>query len=113
LFFVQHQFETAYWRSADDWTFHEAALLSSSYFHFPQPLRWFTANIGIHHVHHLCSRIPFYNLPACLEVRPELANLNRFRTRETFRMLGLALWDEAEGRMVSFRHAKRRGRLAS
>lgn len=108
LFFVQHQFETAYWRSAEEWTFHEAALASSSYFHFPQPLRWFTANIGIHHVHHLCSRIPFYRLPDCLKVRPELAGLNRFQTRETFRMLSLALWNEDAGRMVTFAEARHR-----
>ena len=58
LFFVQHQFEDTFWAKSDAWAVHEAALHGSSHYDLPPVLRWFTANIGVHHVHHLCSRIP-------------------------------------------------------
>ena len=66
LFYVQHQFEETYWAEASGWTMHEAALHGSSHYDLPGVLRWFTANIGVHHVHHLCSRIPYYRLPQVL-----------------------------------------------
>ena len=50
-------------RGPSDWDLHEAALHGSSHYDLPGILRWFTANIGVHHVHHLCSRIPYYRLP--------------------------------------------------
>jgi acyl-lipid omega-6 desaturase (Delta-12 desaturase) len=62
LFYVQHQFEDVYWESADRWNYAEAALRGSSYLKLPQPLQFFTGNIGIHHVHHLSAKVPNYNL---------------------------------------------------
>ena len=73
LFYVQHQFEHTVWADNENWNLHEAALHGSSYYVLPGILRWFTANIGIHHVHHLCSRIPYYRLPRVLRDHPELA----------------------------------------
>ena len=73
LFYVQHQFEDTVWADGQDWNMHEAALHGSSHYDLPAVLRWFTANIGMHHVHHLCSRIPFYRLPHVLRDHPELA----------------------------------------
>ena len=64
LFYVQHQFEDTFWAHDEGWNFHEAALQGSSHYDLPRVLRWFTANIGVHHVHHLSSRIPYYRLPA-------------------------------------------------
>jgi acyl-lipid omega-6 desaturase (Delta-12 desaturase) len=58
LFYVQHQFEYTLWAHERNWDLHAVALRGSSYYELPGVLRWFTANIGIHHVHHLCSRIP-------------------------------------------------------
>ena len=72
LFFVQHQFEGVAWARNKDWKRDEAALHGSSHYDLPQPLRWLTANIGIHHVHHLSARIPFYRLPQVLKDHPEL-----------------------------------------
>lgn len=77
----------------------------SSHLDLPQPLRWFTANIGVHHVHHLASRIPFYRLPEALTAFPELRQLNRFTALETIAPLKLTLWDEDKRRLVSFREA--------
>ncbi len=70
LFYVQHQFEHTHWARRDDWNLHEAALHGSSYYVMPAFLSWFTANIGIHHVHHLCSKIPYYRLPKVLRENP-------------------------------------------
>jgi len=107
LFYVQHQFEHAYWEDKPNWSFHDAAMGGSSYLPLPAPMRWFTGNIGVHHVHHLASRIPFYRLPEVLKAHPELAQYNRLTMREAIGSLGLALWDEDTRRLVSFREAAR------
>jgi acyl-lipid omega-6 desaturase (Delta-12 desaturase) len=103
FFYVQHQFEDTCWEHNDSWSFDEAALHGSSHYELPGPLAWFTGNIGVHHVHHLCSRIPFYRLPHVLRDHPELANLGRLTLLQSFRCTTLALWDERKKRLVSFR----------
>jgi acyl-lipid omega-6 desaturase (Delta-12 desaturase) len=72
LFYVQHQFDPTFWARNTEWTFQEPAPYGSSYYDLPAVLRWFTANIGVHYVHHLCSRIPYYRLPTTLRDHPEL-----------------------------------------
>ena len=102
LFYIQHQFEETHWDAADDWSFHEAALHGSSHLELRPVLRWFSANIGVHHVHHLASRIPFYRLPEVLRAYPGLVGINRFTGRQTLGSLRLALWDEDQRRLVPF-----------
>ncbi|WP_211607343.1 fatty acid desaturase [Halomonas daqiaonensis] len=70
-------------------------------------MRWFTANIGIHHVHHLCSRIPCYRLPEVLRDHPELRHIGRIDLRQSLESVRLVLWDEAQHRLVSFAEAPR------
>lgn len=106
LFFVQHQFEQTSWERLPEWKRQEAALHGSSHYDLPAPLRWFTANIGVHHVHHLCSRIPFYRLQNVLRNHPELREINRMTLLDSLRTVRLALWDEHGNRMVSFREAQ-------
>src|ERR1700733_10762003 len=77
FFYVQHQFEDTLWAHDSEWNFHEAALNGSSHYELPAALAWFTGNIGVHHVHHLSSRIPFYRLPAVLRDHPQLASRGR------------------------------------
>lgn len=103
LFYVQHQFEHTAWDRDRNWRVHQAALLGSSHYDLPVLLRWFTANIGVHHVHHLCSRIPYYRLPQVLRDHPKLREIGRVRLRESFRCVRLVLWDEVQRRLVSFR----------
>jgi omega-6 fatty acid desaturase (delta-12 desaturase) len=107
LFYVQHQFEDTYWHRTKNWNFFDAALQGSSYLVLPRPLQWLTANIGIHHVHHLSVGIPNYRLEEAMAAVPELQNPTRVTLPESARLMGLALWDEAEGRLVGFREAKR------
>ena len=108
LFYVQHQFESTHWAKEGAWDFHTAAFEGSSYFHMPGVMRWFTANIGAHHVHHLCSRIPNYRLAECLRRYPELRQMNRVTLWQSVKCLKLTLWDEDQHRLVSFRDAKQR-----
>ena len=104
LFFVQHQFDGAHWERDDDWDFHVAALSGSSYFKLPPVLQWFSGNIGLHHVHHLCSRVPNYRLQACLDAAPELQEVAKVITlRESLGCWRLALWDEHRKLLVGFR----------
>jgi acyl-lipid omega-6 desaturase (Delta-12 desaturase) len=106
LFYVQHQFEAAYWATSAEWSPETAALSGSSYLVLPKPVRWLTANIGLHHVHHLSSGIPFYRLPSVLKDWPELEhNVRRIGIRESICSLRLALWDETTRRLVVFRQA--------
>jgi omega-6 fatty acid desaturase (delta-12 desaturase) len=107
LFYVQHQFDGTTWDRNGDWNFQQAALHGSSWYDLPSVLRWFSANIGIHHVHHLCSTIPFYRLPAVLRACPELRTAGRLTLRDSLRTTRLALWDEEARRMLSFREAYR------
>lgn len=108
LFYVQHQFEQTHWAGSDEWQLHEAALAGSSHYVLPAPLRWLSANIGIHHVHHLYSRIPFYRLPEILRDHAELAAAQRLTPRESLRSVNLHLWDEKLSRLTSFREARLR-----
>lgn len=106
LFYVQHQFEETFWAHHGEWSFYEAALRGSSFYDLPTILRWFTANIGVHHVHHLCSRIPYYRLPQTLQDNPDLRRVGRLTLLHSFRCVRLALWDESRNRLVSFRDAR-------
>ena len=102
LFFVQHQFEQTHWERAENWQIHDAALRGSSHYVLPQPLQWLSANIGIHHVHHLYSRIPFYRLPDVLKDYPVLDQAQRLSLRESLGCARLQLWDEESRRLLSF-----------
>jgi omega-6 fatty acid desaturase (delta-12 desaturase) len=106
LFYVQHQFDETHWDQPEDWDLHDAALYGSSFYDLPGPLRWLTGNIGIHHVHHLYSRIPFYRLPVVIRDYPVLANVRRFNLWQSFACANLHLWDEDARRLVSFRQAR-------
>lgn len=108
LFYVQHQFERTSWERDANWNFHVAALAGSSYFKLPPILQWFSGNIGLHHVHHLSSRIPNYRLQACLDAAPELEGIVRLISlRESFGCWRLALWDERRRSLVGFSDLKR------
>lgn len=106
LFYVQHQFEETHWDEQKDWQLHEAALHGSSHYVLPQPLKWMSANIGIHHVHHLYSKIPFYRLTEVLNDHPNLGEISKLTLRESFACVKLQLWDENKRRLVSYADAR-------
>ena len=108
LFYVQHQFEQTYWEQASDWSQPDAALHGSSFYDLPRWLMWLTGNIGIHHLHHLSSRIPFYRLPEALADYPELRAIGRLTLWQSLASVRLTLWDAGRRRMVPFAALRQR-----
>ncbi len=113
LFYVQHQFEGVYWEREDDWDFTSAALEGSSFYKLPKVLQWFSGNIGYHHIHHLSSRIPNYNLEACHKSHEIFQNVEPLTFLRGFKSLGFRLWDEKERELVSFKGIKGNVRSAA
>jgi acyl-lipid omega-6 desaturase (Delta-12 desaturase) len=106
LFYVQHQFEDAYWQGPDEWTYADAALRGSSYLKLPQPLQFFTGNIGLHHVHHLNARIPNYNLQRAHDENPMFNAVPTLTLWDGLRATRLKLWDEHKHKLVTFATAR-------
>ena len=106
LFYVQHQFEDTYWASSDGWAYDDAALRGSSYLKLPQPLQFFTGNIGLHHVHHLSTRIPNYNLQRAHDENAVFHDVPTLSLWDGLRAVRLKLWDEDRARLVTFAEAR-------
>lgn len=102
LFYVQHQFESAYWRRSDAWNIEQSAVAGSSYYDLPAILRWFSGNIGYHHLHHMATRIPNYRLRECFDSDASLQQVPRLTLWTSLRTARLRLWDEQALRMVPF-----------
>lgn len=102
LFFIQHQFEDAHWSRQEDWDYHEAAVMGSSYYDLPKIIQWLTGNIGLHHIHHLNAKIPNYRLQECMDANEDLKTINRITFWESFKYAKLALWDDENKKMVKF-----------
>ncbi len=102
LFYVQHQFEGAYWERSEDWDFVQAAVQGSSYYKLPKVLQWFSGNIGFHHLHHLSPAIPNYNLEACHNADPMFERVNAITLRTSLRSLSYRLWDEERRCLVGY-----------
>ena len=107
LFFVQHQFEDAYWENSGDWSYADAALHGSSYLKLPRVLQFFTGNIGVHHVHHLSARIPNYNLQRAHEASPIFEEVPTLSLWDGLKTVRLKLWDEERRRLVTWAQARR------
>ena len=107
LFSLQHRFETARWARRADWDPVVASMEASSWFGLPRVLHWLTGNIGFHHVHHLNTRVPSYRLAAAHEAVQALWPTKPLSLWGGLRAPWLTLWDEAGGRLVSFREAAR------
>jgi acyl-lipid omega-6 desaturase (Delta-12 desaturase) len=107
LFYVQHQFEDAYWQRGAEWSYADAALRGSSHLKLGAVLRFFTGNIGLHHVHHLNARIPNYNLKRAHDSSPIFATVPSLSVWDGMRAIRFKLWDEQAGRLVTFAQARR------
>ncbi len=114
LFYVQHQYEDTYWRYREAWNYYAAGLEGASHLVMPKLLQWWTANIGLHHIHHVASRIPNYRLQQCFDDIPALRQVTTLTLPTSVRTLWLTLWDEDEKRLVDFRELRRiRARLSA
>ena len=103
LFYIQHQFDDVSWERTEQWDYKTAAIMGSSFLKLPAILQWFTGNIGFHHVHHLSSKIPNYNLARCHYENDLFSKIKPIVLFSTFRALKLSLWDETTRRLISFR----------
>jgi omega-6 fatty acid desaturase (delta-12 desaturase) len=106
LFYVQHQFEGAYWARSKDWNYTSAALEGSSFYKLPKLLQWFTGNIGFHHIHHLSPRIPNYHLELCHDADPYFKTIKPVTLSASFKSLTFRLWDEQRRVFVGFSHLR-------
>jgi omega-6 fatty acid desaturase (delta-12 desaturase) len=103
-FYIQHQHENAYKQWKKEWNFVMAALKGSTYWKLPKMFQWLTGNIGIHHIHHLSSLIPNYNLQRCKDENPVLQeHVTTVTFTESLRFFLNKLWDEQQQRMITFR----------
>jgi omega-6 fatty acid desaturase (delta-12 desaturase) len=106
LFYVQHQFEDAYWERGEDWDYTAAALRGSSFYKLPSILRWISGNIGFHHIHHLSPRVPNYSLERCHRSARMFDQVKPITLIGSIKLLRLHLWDEGLRRLVGFRHIR-------
>lgn len=106
LFYVQHQYEDAYWVRHDHWDLTQSGLVGSSYYKLPKPLQWMVGNIGLHHIHHVRANIPNYHLQRCLNEVPALQAVPALTIRKSLKSLWLNLWDEQRQKLVGFRAIK-------
>lgn len=102
LFYVQHQYENAYWRPTEAWSYEDAGLLGSSYYRLPRVLQYFSGNIGFHHVHHMAPKVPNYRLQRCHEENAYFQQAVTLSLWESLKTIGLKLYDEESNRMVGF-----------
>ncbi|HMJ64062.1 MAG TPA: fatty acid desaturase, partial [Candidatus Binatia bacterium] len=106
LFYVQHQFDGVYWERGDGWDYTTAALQGSSFYKLPGVLQWFAGNIGYHHIHHLSSRIPNYNLPRCHQAHLLFQSVKPLTLFSSFKSFTFRLWDEQRRKLVGYRHLR-------
>jgi omega-6 fatty acid desaturase (delta-12 desaturase) len=106
LFYVQHQFEGAYWSRGEQWDYTAAALRGSSFYKLPKFLQWFTGNIGFHHIHHLSPRIANYHLEECHQADPYFRTIRPITLLGSLKALSYRMWDEQQQIFVGFSHLK-------
>ena len=106
MFYVQHQFEDVYWERGEEWDYCSAALEGSSFYKLPKVLQWFSGNIGFHHIHHLSSRIPNYNLEKCHRSHPMFHSVKPVTLLGSLKCAAYRLWDEKNKQLVGYRHLR-------
>ena len=100
LFYIQHQFEDAYWERDKEWNYVASALLGASFYRLPGILHWFSGNIGYHHIHHLSPRIPNYNLDKAHNASALMQKwAHKIDPLESLKLIRLRVWNERTRRM--------------
>ncbi len=108
MFYVQHQFEDAYWESSESWSYDDAALRGSSYLKLPKLLQFFTGNIGLHHVHHLSAKVPNYNLQRAHDQVAVFRGVPVLTVRDGLRAIRLKVIDPQNGRLLTWAEVRAR-----
>jgi omega-6 fatty acid desaturase (delta-12 desaturase) len=101
MFYVQHNYEGVYWERHPQWDYFKASMQGSSFYKLPALLQWFTGNIGFHHIHHLGSKIPNYNLPKAYKENA-IFHVKPLTLRLSLKSLKWRLYDEANRRLAGW-----------
>jgi omega-6 fatty acid desaturase (delta-12 desaturase) len=102
IFYIQHQYEDAYWHAGNKWTYFDAGMHGSAYFEFPLFFSWMINHINLHHIHHLNGQVPSYRLRECLSNIPELQAVPKRTFANVPGCFKVALWDDENKKMVGF-----------
>jgi omega-6 fatty acid desaturase (delta-12 desaturase) len=108
LFYVQHQFEDVYWESGENWSYADAALKGSSYLKLPKVFQYFSGNIGLHHVHHLSTKVPNYELQRAHDENAIFHGVPELQFVDGLRALRLKVFDPDCGRLLGWREVRAR-----
>ena len=111
LFYLQHQFEDAYWRRQGEWNATSAALEGSSLLDLPGVVGCFLGHINCHHVHHLNPKIVSYKIKEAHDfLEAQGVNAPRIHLRDVRKCFSYKLIDEQTQRLVGFGDQRRLGR---
>ena len=106
LFHNQHTFNPLYAVTNGKWNKKDSGLLGSSFIQIPNYLKFFTAGIEYHHLHHINASIPGYNLhklhEEMLENTDYLDNITKLSMGDCYHNLWLTLYDEENDKYISF-----------
>jgi omega-6 fatty acid desaturase (delta-12 desaturase) len=103
LFTVQHRSDRTVWARQSEWNATKASFEGATHLQLHPILQWFTGNIGLHHMHHLNSRIPNYRLKQAHDAIADLRDIQSLTLREAFKAMSSVLWDERRRCMATFR----------
>lgn len=102
VFFVQHNFDGSYAHKTEGWDYLQGAIKGSSYLKIPRVLKWFSADIGYHNIHHLSERIPNYYLEACHNKNIHLLSKSKtLQIGDIPDCFKFILWDSASNKLQS------------
>jgi omega-6 fatty acid desaturase (delta-12 desaturase) len=112
FFYIQHQYEHIFKSSKENWNYVVAAMKGTTYYKLPWLFNWLSGNIGYHHIHHLSSSIPNYNLSRCNKENPIFEkHTNTITFWQSLKTLRSNLWDVQQQKMVSFSEYKKKRKL--
>jgi len=106
FFYLQHQYEDTSWKQEEEWDLYTASIHGSSHLVVGKFLAWVSGNVGCHHIHHLNTKIPSFQLHTATEDANQYLDINPIYLKELFRHLKCALWDENTEKLVPIKSIK-------
>ena len=109
FFHNQHTFNPCYVVSNETWNLRDSGLYGSSFIKIPYYLKYFANGIEYHHIHHMNSKIPGYNLQKYHE--EVVSKSNMFDNIVTlswvdcYNNLWLILYDEDKNKYITLKEA--------
>ena len=108
-FHNQHTFNPPYVVNNEDWNTKNSGLLGSSFIQIPKYLKYFFSGIEYHHIHHINSKIPGYNLQKYHEdvvsKSSVFDNIVKLSMIDCYNNLSLVLYDETKNKYITCNEA--------